>query len=158
MDMEIYTMPGHLIRRLNQIAVAVFADEMAAAGLSITPVQFAALRAVQTHPGIDQATVAGLIAYDRATIGKVIDRLEARGLLARCTSERDRRAKELRLTADGNDLVAAAIPIARGIQPRILSGLTEDERSMFTELLNRVTLAGNELSRAPLRPAPTPPD
>src|SRR6056297_1440679 len=91
---EIYTMPGHLIRRLNQISVALFAERMAQAGLTLTPVQYAALSAVAAHPGIDQARVAGLIAYDRATLGKVVDRLESRGLLSRRTASHDRRAKQ----------------------------------------------------------------
>ena len=42
--MDIHTMPGHLIRRLNQISVAMFMDRMAQAGLNMTPVQYAALR------------------------------------------------------------------------------------------------------------------
>ncbi|MFT7595526.1 MAG: DNA-binding MarR family transcriptional regulator, partial [Paracoccaceae bacterium] len=99
--MDIYAMPGHLIRRLNQISVALFADRMAGAGLTLTPVQFSALSAIRTRPGIDQATVAGLVAYDRATMGKVIDRLEGRGLIRRTTSPTDRRAKELTLTEQG---------------------------------------------------------
>ena len=96
--MEIYAMPGHLIRRLNQISTGLFLERMNSLGLTLTPVQFAVLSALRLHPGIDQATVAGLVAYDRATIGKVIDKLENRGLLARSTARHDRRAKELNLT------------------------------------------------------------
>ncbi len=57
--MDIHTMPGHLIRRLNQISVALFMDRMAQVGLNLTPVQYAALCAIRNHPGIDQATVSG---------------------------------------------------------------------------------------------------
>ena len=156
MTMDIHTMPGHLIRRLNQISVALFMERMAQAGLTLTPVQFAALSAIRDHPGIDQATVAGLVAYDRATLGKVIDRLDARGLVARRTSPSDRRAKVLSLTEAGQALLEAARPHVTDVQPMILAGLTKAEQAQFLNLLQKATMAGNDRSRAPLR-APEPP-
>ncbi|WP_349773890.1 hypothetical protein [Mameliella alba] len=65
----IYTMPGHLIRRLQQLSASIFAERMREAGVDLTSPQFAALAMLQEHPGIDQATLAGMIAHDRATIG-----------------------------------------------------------------------------------------
>lgn len=149
--MDIHTMPGHLIRRLNQISMALFMERMSGAGLTLTPVQYAALCAVRDHPGIDQATVAGLVAYDRATLGKVVDRLESRGLVLRTTSSTDRRARELRITAEGIALIKAAQPHIDALQPDILAGLDQNEREIFVALLEKITMAGNELSRAPLK-------
>ena len=149
--MDIHTMPGHLIRRLNQISVALFMDRMAQAGLNLTPVQYAALSAIRDNPGIDQATVAGLVAYDRATLGKVIDRLDARGLVQRTTSTSDRRAKALSLTAEGAALVEQARPHVDGLQPDILAGLDAAEAETFVTLLKKATMAGNAHSRAPLK-------
>lgn len=149
--MDIHTMPGHLIRRLNQISVALFMDRMSQAGLNLTPVQYAALSAISDNPGIDQATVAGLVAYDRATLGKVIDRLDSRGLVQRTTSETDRRAKELALTDEGAALLAQARPYVDGLQPDILGGLDATEVETFITLLQKATMAGNAHSRAPLK-------
>jgi len=149
--MDIHTMPGHLIRRLNQISVALFMERMAQAGLNLTPVQYAALSTIRDHPGIDQATVAGLVAYDRATLGKVIDRLDSRGLVRRTTSRADRRAKELSLTAEGAALLTDARPHVDALQPDILAGLTADESATFIALLKKATMAGNNHSRAPLK-------
>lgn len=67
-------MPGHLARRFQQIAVAVFLAEVEDAGFDLTPVQYAALATIKANPGLDQVTLAGLIAYDRTTITGVIDR------------------------------------------------------------------------------------
>lgn len=150
--MDIHSMPGHLIRRLNQISVALFAEAMTQAGLNLTPVQFAALSAVEAHPGIDQATVAGLVAYDRATLGKVIDKLEDRGLMTRQTSPTDRRAKALELTDKGVSLLATARPLVAAVQPDMLTGLSSDERDTFMMLIEKITMAGNTRSRAPLKP------
>src|SRR6202011_1380486 len=85
--------PGHLARRFQQIAVAIFHAEVEEAGYDLTPVQYAALTSVRTHPGIDQATLAGLIAYDRTTITGVVDRLAQKGLLVRQANSRDRRRR-----------------------------------------------------------------
>jgi len=149
--LDIHKMPGHLIRRLNQISMAQFMEKIAGAGLSLTSIQYAALCAIGDHPGIDQASVAGLIAYDRATLGKVIDRLDARGLVLREVSKTDRRARELFLSADGEALLITAHPLVKAAQPEILSGLNEQEQEQFLTLLQKLIQAGNELSRAPQR-------
>lgn len=133
-----HAMPGHLIRRLNQIAVSIFQERMQALGLDLTPVQFAALQALGTHPGIDQATLSSLIAYDRATIGGVVDRLETKGLLSRRVSQRDRRARELRLTGAGAALLRRAQPEVEALQCDILAGLNETEQARFMALAARL--------------------
>ena len=96
--MESLDMAGHLIRRLHQRSTQAFALRTQAAGFDLTSVQFAALDAIQAHPASDQASIAELIAYDRATIGGVIDRLEQKGWVHRVVSAKDRRARELSLT------------------------------------------------------------
>lgn len=147
---EIHTMAGHLIRRLHQISVSLFQERMREMGLDLTPVQFAALSTLEENPGVDQATLAGLIAYDRATIGGVIDRLEAKGLLTRKVSDRDRRAREIALSAAGAELLAKVRPVIRDLQEEILVGLDPEERGAFLQLAGKVAELGNGLSRAPL--------
>lgn len=146
---DLSEMPGHLIRRLNQISVAHFAHRMAEAGLDLTSVQFAALLTMAGRPGIDQATLAGLIAYDRVTIGGVVDRLVAKGLVLREVSPRDRRARVLELSPAGRETLAAARPVAEAVQGDILEGLAGPERETFLALLRKTTEAGNSHSRAP---------
>ena len=77
----VYTAPGYLFRRMQQIAVAIFMEESRAHDL--TPVQFAALVAIQTHPGIDATRLSAVIAFDRSTLGNVIERLETKGYIER---------------------------------------------------------------------------
>ena len=135
--MEALGMAGHLIRRLHQQSGAVFLTRAREAGFDLTSVQFAALDAIRAHPGIDQAGVAALIAYDRATIGGVIDRLEGKGLVARVVSPRDRRARELRLTDEGARVFAAFLPVVSALQAEILGPLSEAERAVFMDLARR---------------------
>lgn len=153
---EIYTMPGHLIRRLQQISVSVFSDRMRALGQDLTSPQFATLAVLANAPGIDQATLAGLIAHDRPTIGGVVERLEAKGLVTRHQNEKDRRAKVLELTEAGRALHEMLLPAVRAIQTDLLPGLTPAERAEFTRLAAIVAEAGNDAARAPLV-VPKPP-
>jgi MarR family transcriptional regulator, lower aerobic nicotinate degradation pathway regulator len=140
-------LPGHHIRRLQQIAVAAFLEETEAHG--VTPVQFAALQAVANEPGIDQRTLAGHIGLDTSTIASVIDRLEARGLLRRAVSAEDRRVRQLTLSTDGAALLAAVQPAMRRAQQRILEPLGAADRKTFMRLLQQLVDGNNALSRAP---------
>jgi len=146
-------MPGHLIRRFQQIAVAVFLTEVEQAGFDLTPVQYAALAAISASPGIDQVTLAGLIAYDRTTITGVVDRLVQKGLVVRHASSRDRRARELRITDQGRRTLRAITPAVEAAQRIMLRGLSDKEADELMRLLRKAIVAGNELSRAPLRDA-----
>lgn len=146
--MDLYRTPGHLIRRCQQIAVAIFMEETAAS--NITPPQFAALIALAAHPGIDQRRLADAIAFDRSTIGDLVTRLEARGLLTRTIGD-DRRTKRLELTPAGTELLRTLEGTVDRIQERILEPLAPDQREAFVEMLAEVVHLHNETSRAPLR-------
>ncbi|NDR58982.1 MarR family winged helix-turn-helix transcriptional regulator [Aliiruegeria sabulilitoris] len=145
--MKAHGMAGHLIRRLNQMSTQVFSQHMQNAGIDLTPVQFAAMDAIITHPGIDQAGVAALIAYDRATIGGVIDRLEHKGFVLREVSKRDRRAREVRVTEQGAEAFEQILPIVRALQDEVLNGLDETERETFLRLARKAV--GNEVDVEP---------
>jgi DNA-binding MarR family transcriptional regulator len=148
---DLYRLPGHLIRRLQQAAVSIFMAEIGEAGQDLTPVQFGALVVTKKYPGLDQATLAGLIAYDRTTIGGVVDRLVQKGLILRVVSDQDRRARELRLSQAGECLLDQIIPRVEHVQQIILSGLDRVEQEQFLALLQKVTESLNDRSRAPLR-------
>jgi len=143
--------PGHLARRFQQIAVAVFHAEVEEAGFDLTPVQYAALAAIATHPGLDQATLAGIIAYDRTTITGVVDRLAQKDLIARKASARDRRAHALQITATGQKTLRGIEPSVEAAQRAMLRGLTAAEAKELMRLMRKAIDAGNELSRAPMR-------
>ena len=143
--------PGHHIRRLQQIAVAVFLHEAADSG--ITPVQYAALQTVANQPEVDQRTLAALAGLDTSTLGSVIDRLEARGLIERRASASDRRVRLLRLTPAGRRTLDGLIPAMRRAQRRILAPLPAAQQREFMRMLKALVAGNNELSRAPAQPA-----
>lgn len=144
-------MPGHLIRRLNQVSVSLFLQETTKSGFDITPVQYAAMTSIDVDPGLDQITLASHIAYDRVTIGGVVDRLVKKGFVIRKINSKDRRSKALHLTNKGDELLAQIKPIISQVQLNLLEGLNDDEVDVFLSLLKKATNASNLQSRAPLK-------
>jgi DNA-binding MarR family transcriptional regulator len=143
----IYDAPGHLIRRAQQIAVALFLEETGP--FDVTPPQYAALVAIAHYPGLDQRSLANAIAIDRSTIGDLVTRLEMRGLVARTPGD-DRRTKSLTITPTGHELIERIAPHVARAQERILFGLGPSERQTFLAMLSRLVDIHNETSRAPL--------
>jgi len=135
--MEAYRMAGHLIRRLQQQSTQVFTQRAREAGFDMTSVQFAAMDAIRAQPGIDQAGVAARIAYDRATIGGVIDRLVAKGWVARSVNRHDRRARAVQLTPEGARVFDAFLPLVQEFQSEILGPLDAEERALFLSLARK---------------------
>lgn len=150
-EIDLESLPGYYIRRLQQIAVAIFIQETEAHGL--TPVQYAALQAVSNAPGLDQRTLARTIGFDTSTMAGVIDRLEARGLMLRNASPTDRRVRRLTATPQGLVLLAQVLPDVLRAQERMLAPLPKAERIEFMRMLRTLVDANNEWSRAPSQPA-----
>ncbi len=128
--------PGHLVRRAHQLHNTIFAQETL--GHDITAPQFAALRALSEFPDIDQTTLSRIIAFDRATIGGLVERMEAKGLVRRSTGRDDRRVRRLRLTAQGSALLEKLRPRLVRVSERMLEPLAPHERQQLLDLLERV--------------------
>jgi MarR family transcriptional regulator, lower aerobic nicotinate degradation pathway regulator len=154
-DRDFLEMPGHLIRRLHQIALALFVDQAKAFAMpfDVTSVQYAALAAIRNHPGIDQTALSHIIAFDRTTIGDVVGRLEKRKLIKRASGAIDRRTKSLHVTPAGERLLRQIEPAVAETQRRILAPLKPSERSAFMQMLKHLVHLNNEHSRAPQREA-----
>ena len=133
--------PGHQIRRAHQLSVALFMEETAS--YDVTPVQFAILNALMDDPGEDQITLAGRVAFDAATSGSVIGRLEAKGLIRREADPADRRRKLLWVTPEGQKIALLMKRSVSRVQSRLLEPLSDAERSQLGALLGKL-IAGHE--------------
>lgn len=145
----LYGMPGHLIRRAHQISSALFTDECAR--YDLTSVQYAALHAIDLHPGIDATRLSALIAFDRSTIGDVLDRMEQKGWISRKPAPTDRRIKTIELSPAGDRLYRQIGPAIRLVQERILAPLAPADRDRFVDLLRQLAAVHTETTPAPLR-------
>jgi len=135
--------PGHLIRRAQQIAVAEFTRE--SAEHDVTPVQFAFMNAMMDTPGLDQITLANRVAFDAATSGSVIGRLEAKGWVRREADANDRRRKLLYVTGEGAAALERMNAAVERAQQNMLAPLAPQERESFMRLLAQL-VAGHEAS------------
>ena len=107
--------------------------------------------AIATRPGLDQATLASAIVFDRVTTGGVIDRLEAKGFVRREIAKGDRRSRRLHLQPAGQVALAAAEPIVREIQSKMLAGLSAKEQASLVRLLEKALETVGDTRRVPLR-------
>ena len=148
---EFRTMPGHLIRRLHQSSVALFAQECA--GLDLTSVQYAALAAVGAHPGVDATRLSVLIAFDRSTIGDVLERLEGKGWILRTPSPQDRRIKVIRLSPEGVLLLQQVQPAVHRVQERLMAPLSAADRPVLLRLLSALASQETEEAEIPFQAA-----
>jgi MarR family transcriptional regulator, lower aerobic nicotinate degradation pathway regulator len=144
----VYAAPGYLFRRMQQIAVSIFMEECRACDL--TPVQYGALVAIHTHPGTDATRLSALIAFDRSTLGNVIERLETKALIERKPSRGDKRIKLLYLTKSGEAVLRDIVPSVDRAQARMLQPLKAADRKTLLALLTQLVDLNNEASRVPL--------
>jgi DNA-binding MarR family transcriptional regulator len=142
-------MPGHLLRRCHQIAVAIFLDECHA--YDLTPLQYVALAALAAHGRLDKAAIGDATALDRTTVAVVVKNLEGRGCVVTRPSEYDRRAKLIEITDSGRDLLSSVQADVARAQERTIAPLTLGERSELMRLLRKIADGNNLLSRAPRR-------
>lgn len=133
---DLFSKPGYLLRRAQQIAVAIFMEECRERG--VTPVQYAVLRALKTNPGLDQISLAQIVALDRSTLGDVATRLAERGLIHRHPGPQDRRTKLLYLSNEGETLLDNVDAAVERAQDRLLSPLSADESATLLSLLAKL--------------------
>jgi MarR family transcriptional regulator, lower aerobic nicotinate degradation pathway regulator len=134
--------PGHLIRRAHQVSIALFTQELSA--FDVTAVQFAILQTLLDSPGADQITVAQQVAFDAATSGSVIGRLEARGWLRREADAVDKRRKLLWLTVQGRKAALQMKKPAQKVQLKLLAALTPAEQTQLIALLQKISAVQSE--------------
>ncbi len=145
---ELYSRPGFLVRRAQQIATSLF--ETALGDLNMSPTQFAALYILNKYPDADQITLGGLLGIDRSTTTVVLRSLEDSGQVIRKQSETDRRRKLLKLTAKGRSALQKAENITKTSRYEILRPFTHEEAQVFLKLLKKLVVSLNEDSRAPI--------
>ena len=105
------------------------------------------LNALVDEPGEDQITLAGKVAFDAATSGAVIARLEAKGLLRRDADPKDKRRKLLTATYEGEKVVIAMKAAVADVQHQIMQPLSAKEAEQLTSLLGKLVAGHVETSK-----------
>lgn len=131
-SIRLHDEPGHLIRRAQQIAVSRFHEVH---GRHVTPIQYAILRTLHESPGIDQVTLAQMIALDTSTTADIAARLETKGWILR--EVMPRRQRRLSLTPAGEETLLELRPGAEVMFGSLMSDLEPAEQKEFIRLLRK---------------------
>lgn len=142
-------MPGHLVRRCQQISIAIFLDECRE--YDVRHLDYAVLKAVDALPGVDQITLAGSIAIDRTSAGRIVEKLERKKYITRYKGKEDARVKCLKITQKGKTLLRKLDPLVERVESRIVESLSSTQKKQFMEILERICDHHNLVSRAPMR-------
>lgn len=131
----------HDVARLLRIEV----DRRARAS-GMTRAQWVTLIWLDRRPGLSQKELAELLDVEPITVARLVDRLEARGMVERRADPTDRRIWRLHLSeAAGPELAVIArhraemaALVARGLSPHAIAAMTEDLARVKTTILVRL--------------------
>jgi DNA-binding MarR family transcriptional regulator len=107
----------------------------------LRPVEYTVLTLIAENPGGSQARLARALAVTAPNITAIVDRLEAKGWIARNRSEDDRRSQALQATPQGVELVRKATQGIVEAERAALSALSTGEQMILVELLHKVACA-----------------
>lgn len=109
--------------------------------LELEPGEFALLRAVAANEGEAQNALAERLHISPSWMVAIVDQLERRELLERKPHARDRRVRNLNLTATGKKLLKQAERQAQQFDRQVTDPLSEAELQKLLDLLERVAAA-----------------
>jgi len=136
---ELGLLPGLLGYQLRLAQRAIFDDFATAMGeLEMSPGLFGILVVIEANSGLKQTELANAARLDRSSLVPALDKLEARGLVARRASVEDRRVNGISLTAAGAALLKKLKQRVARHEQRLVSNLTAEERETLIALLQRI--------------------
>jgi MarR family transcriptional regulator, organic hydroperoxide resistance regulator len=99
------------------------------------------LSALSTGPRQTQLALAHSLGVDKTTMTSLLDRLEGRGLITRCTDSHDRRARIPELSEEGRRVQAEVTRVRDHVESGLLAGFTPHEQHLLRTLLTRLAAA-----------------
>lgn len=109
--------------------------------LGLTRSQLWVLTHLYRSNGVTQSELADILEVERPTLGRLLDRLEAKGWIERRPDGRDRRAKRVFLTEAVEPPMRELRGVAAEVRSDALSGLSSAEQDRFVDTL--LTIKGN---------------
>ena len=112
--------------------------EQRAAALGFTRAQWQVLLHLSRNEGIHQAGLADIIEVEPISLVRILDKLQARGLVERRQDAGDRRCWRLHLTADAHPSLALLQSIGEDTRAEALAGFSDAERDALEGALSRL--------------------
>lgn len=127
---------GYVLSDVARLIRTVFDRRVRDIGL--TRAQWLVLTRLYRRPGASQTELADMLEIDRASAGRMIDRMQKNGWVERRADTGDRRVNRLHLTADARRAHRDMWAIAEATVDDALAPLSAAERDQFTRLAARV--------------------
>jgi DNA-binding MarR family transcriptional regulator len=150
-DYQIDDSIGYLMRQIVGLSSNVIDERMAAHGL--TDAQWKPLLMVEQGHCRTAAELARMACCDAGAVTRLLDRVEAKGLMRRTRSVEDRRVVNLELTEEGHRVAERVPHVLAEVLNAMLAGFTTAEVSQLKTLLQRLLdntrqLRGGETAQA----------
>lgn len=128
--------PLHLLHRAGQCADELFAMNIGAG--DITPRQYEVLQAIDQSDEPSQTQLVAKTGIDRSTLADIVRRLVQRGLVERQRTRRDARTYAVRLSEQGEAVLASTAPAVADTNNSILTAVPVADREIFVNSLKRI--------------------
>lgn len=129
---------GYLVHDVSRMRRTVMDQTVAPLGLTRSQWSILSTLSRSSNEGMMQADIARLMDVGKVTIGGLVGRLEAAGLVERRSDAKDKRAKKVYITALGYDTIRAMIDVAQVMNDEILIGISEEDRRITEDTLMKV--------------------
>lgn len=126
---------GYRIKLLSQLLTRKFTERLEPFGL--TPFHWLVLCCLWEEDGLPTSSIGDRLKQVGGTLTGVLDRMEERGLVRRERDVHDRRIWRIWLTDAGKELETILPPLAAELRDQAMSGISYQERELFSQLLNR---------------------
>jgi len=127
---------GYLLKRAQSLLIDHL--ETVVAGSDLTFTQWVVLMHLRDGLALNATTLCSQLRHDSGALTRVIDQLEARGLVARERSREDRRAVQLSVTGAGHQIIEATIPNVVQMLNFALRDFSRAEAAELNRLLNKL--------------------
>ncbi len=135
-DADVAFIIGPLIGRVRMVLLTTLDGELQPFGL--TGMQFAILKHLTDRTAATAADLCRLLHYDTGSMTRLLDRLEAKGLIRRKRSTADRRVVSLRVTSAGRAALPRLRDSAAKVVQRMLTGFSAPEVEHLRDFLSRM--------------------
>jgi DNA-binding MarR family transcriptional regulator len=139
-EAAVHPIVGYQLAQAGIVTDQVFDERVGHRG-GLRRVEFTILALVKGNPDVTARQLARALAVTPPNIAIWLDKLEARGLVARQRSTTDARVHHIRITPAGATLVDSSVQQLLQGEEAALSSLTPAERAMLVELLHKVALS-----------------
>jgi DNA-binding MarR family transcriptional regulator len=132
------TSAGYLIKRIQKLVHARIEDAFSDSETSFT--QWVAMALLNSGIATTATELARDVGHDAGAMTRIVDQMEARGLLTRNRDPGDRRIIKLQMTGEGRAQFEALTPKIISLWNDVFEGIAPGEIDSFIRMLNTLLM------------------